>query len=296
MTQVETRSVGRASGLVVVWGLLGRYPYGGVTWQALHHIDGLRRLGLDVWYVEDSHSKLFSPTTHSATMEYAENVEFVRRWMDWLGMSDRWIFRPPGTTDELVGATEADLARLYRAADAVFNVCGAQEVREEHAGIRHLVYVQTDPVEEQVRVALGDADLVEHLDAHDAHFTYGENLGADDCLVPIARYDWRPTRPPVVLDWWDGSGTVPREVITTVANWKHDGKDVVWNGHCWHWSKDREFRRFLRPSCPLGASDRAFARVDRRHGVGRAHASWVARGSLDLRSRRLPRIHPSVDR
>jgi hypothetical protein len=48
-----------------------------------------------------------------------------------------------------------------------------------------------------------------------------------------------------VLDWWRANGEQPRKLLSTVANWKHTGKDVVWLGETWHWSKDTEFRRFL---------------------------------------------------
>jgi hypothetical protein len=230
-------------GLVVVWGILARMPYGGVTWQAMHHIIGLRRLRLDVWYVEDSHTPVYSPSTHWRTMRFEENVRFLERWMSRIGLGDRWIFRAPGS-GRLIGADEATLQELYARADVVFNICGGHEVRPDHAGIGALVYVQTDPVELQVGLANGDDDVAPELDAHDFHFTYGENLGAADCLVPLGRYRWRHTRPPVVLDWWMSENGPSRRVLTTIANWHHEGKDVLWEGHRWHWSKDREFRRF----------------------------------------------------
>ncbi len=230
-------------GLIVVWGIFARMPYGGVTWQAMHHIMGLRRLGFDVWYVEDSHSPLYSPRTHWRTMEFEENVRFLERWMNRLGLGDRWIFRAPGG-EQLIGAEKATLEALYARADAVLNICGSHEIRAEHAGIGTLVYVQTDPVELQVGLANGDDDVAPALDAHDFHFTYGENLGAADCPVPLGPYRWRPTRPPVVLDWWMSGNGPARSALTTIANWHHEGKDVVWDGQRWHWSKDREFRRF----------------------------------------------------
>src|SRR5439155_9491176 len=34
------------------------------------------------------------------------------------------------------------------------------------------------------------------------YFTFGENLGAGDCRVPVECFDYRPTRQPIVLDWW----------------------------------------------------------------------------------------------
>jgi hypothetical protein len=48
-------------GTVVVWGLLAAYPFGGMTWQVLHHLAGLRALGFDVWYVEDSDRYVYDP-------------------------------------------------------------------------------------------------------------------------------------------------------------------------------------------------------------------------------------------
>jgi hypothetical protein len=243
-------------GVIVLWGILARMPYGGLTWQAMHHIVGLRRLGFDVWYVEDSDTPLHDPRTHWRTMEFEENVRFLERWMRRIGLGDRWIFRAPGG-ERLIGSDEATLRDLYSRADVVINISGSHEVREEHAEISRLAYLQTDPIELQVRLAKGDESAgdgpdslrgdraPQQLDAHDFHFTYGENLGAADCPVPPGSYRWRPTRPPVVLDWWmSGDAGPARGVLTTIATWHHDGKDVVWKGHRWHWSKDREFRRF----------------------------------------------------
>jgi hypothetical protein len=202
-------------------------------------------LGFDVWYVEDSHSELFDPTTYCPTMECGQNIAYLARWMGRIGLGDRWMFRPPGTENRVIGGDNLALARLYQTADAVINVCGAQEIRDEHRGIRRLIYLETDPVQVQVDVADGDEPTIATLDAHQHHFTYGANLGHDDCLVPVERYHWVPTRPPVLPDWWDSTGIECRQVLTTVANWRHSGKDVVWRGQRWHWSKDREFRRFV---------------------------------------------------
>jgi hypothetical protein len=214
-------------------------------------------------------------------MAYEENVAFLERWMGALGMADRWIFRPPGEGNAPIGASERELARLYERADLVLNLCGAQEVREEHAGIGRLVYLQTDPVEEQVRVALGDAELTERLAAHDFHFSYGENLGAADCPVPVERFRWRATRPPVVLDWWASANGPARAALTTVANWRHERKDVVWQGQRWHWSKDREFRRFgslpARSALPL---ELALGSIDEGERAGLEREGWQVTDSI----------------
>jgi hypothetical protein len=234
-------------GKLVVWGLLAAYPFGGMTWQVLHHLAALRRLGFDVWYVEDTDQELCDPQTYWPTLEYAANVAYLARQMESIGLGDRWIYRAPGGNGPCLGnAGSEGLAALYREADAVLNLCGSHELRPEHADISCLVYVETDPVPKQVAVALGDARIIEQLAPYHFLFTYAAGIGSPDCLVPVERYVWHPTRPPVCVDWW--SGTSPPgdgAALTTIANWKHSGNDVVWRGEKWRWSKHHEFQKFL---------------------------------------------------
>jgi hypothetical protein len=241
-------------GKIVVWGFLASMPCGGMTWQVLHYLVGLRRLGFDVWYVEDSESLIYSPVTYWRITDYAANVKHLARFMESISLENRWIFRPPGVWDFSLGATDLDgLAKLYREADAVLNLCGAQELRAEHDAIRCLIYLQTDPTADQVRVANGDPEIIRELDAYGHLFSYGENLGTTDCLVPLERYSWQPTRPPVCVDWWETtSPPASGAALTTVANWKHTGNDVAWQGETWRWSKHHEFQRFI--NLPLQAA------------------------------------------
>jgi hypothetical protein len=241
-------------GLVIVWGILARYPFGGVTWQALHHLAALRRLGFDVWYVEDSDSLFSHPESHLRTFDATDNVAYMVKQLERVGLAERWMVRVPATDDVLAPSGAPTLAELYARADMVFNVCGAQELLPSHDRIRRLVYVESDPVAEQVRIASGDQELRERFDRYDALFTYGANIGQPDCLIPDTGHRWMPTRPPVCLDWW-ATDEAPRRTMTTVANWRHKGNDVCWGEHTWRWSKHLEFRRFLdlpgRVSTPL---------------------------------------------
>jgi hypothetical protein len=231
-------------GLAIVWGILARYPFGGVTWQALHHLVGLRRLGFDVWYVEDSDSAFSHPETHLRTYDPADNVAYLTRQLARVGLADRWSVRIPRQDEVLCPPGAPSLAKLYASADLVLNVCGAQELLPHHERIRFMAYLQTDPVAEQVRMASGDIERRDEIDRYGALFTYGENIGYADCLVPSTGHGWLPTRPPVCIDWWQ-TETRPRMALTTVANWRHEGNDVCWNGHVWRWSKHLEFQRIL---------------------------------------------------
>ncbi len=234
-------------GKIVLWGLLASSPFGGMTWQVLHHLEGLRRLGFDVWYVEDSDRPVTHPTTYWPTFESDANVAYLARQMHILGLGDRWIFRPPGVYDRCCGARDlAGLRSLYQETDAVLNLCGAQELRPEHHEARCLVYLETDPVANQIGVATGHLPTIDRLAAHHHLFTYGENFGASDCGVPVERFCWQPTRPPVCVDWWvTNASPASGAALTTIANWKHTSRDVIWQGETYYWSKHYEFLRFI---------------------------------------------------
>jgi hypothetical protein len=73
-----------------------------------------------------------------------------------------------------------------------------------------------------------------------------------------------------------GPQALPQQdvALTTVANWKHTGKDIVWQDETYYWSKHLEFQHFInlpsRSALPLelaigGVSDDERADM-RRHG------------------------------
>jgi hypothetical protein len=233
-------------GKLVIWGLMGRSPFGGMIWQVLNYLIPLRRLGFDVWYVEDSDAFVSDPATFAPSANCEGNIQRLREVMLGVGLGDRWVFRLP-TTQSFQGALDGHgLQRLYTECVAAFNLCGAQEWREAHEVIPCRVYVETDPVLLQVAVASDNQSLIKKLDRYHYLFTYGENLGANDCLVPMTRYSWKKTRPPVCLDLFaKAEPPGPAAPLTTVANWGHSGKDIQWQGHTWRWSKHHNFLSFI---------------------------------------------------
>jgi hypothetical protein len=230
--------------------MMGAFPFGGMVWQALHYVAGLRRLGFDVWYVEDADNELLDPKTFTwQTVNYSSNLRCLSEFMNSLSLGERWVFRPPGARNTCLGGLDCNgLSKLYREADAVINVCGYHQILPRHGKINHLLYLQTDPMADQVKVAVHDTQKIEQLDAHKYLFTYGENIGSLDCGVPVKKYDWQPTRPPVCLDWWATDTALPsREelALTTISNWEHWDNDILWQDERYYWRKDREFRRFI---------------------------------------------------
>jgi len=46
---------------ILVLHLAGQYPMAGVVWQALQYVVGLRQLGHEVYYIEDSGAPPYDP-------------------------------------------------------------------------------------------------------------------------------------------------------------------------------------------------------------------------------------------
>jgi hypothetical protein len=236
--------VSAARGPVVVFGIAFLYPLAGVTWQFLHYLVGLRRLGWDPYYVEDSSRWAYDPALGDFTPDPAGNIAAVLPALEAHGFGERWACRVPALDGRCYGLGEARLRALYREAVAFLNVTGAQEMRDEHLGGPRRLYVETDPVASQISVAEGDPKTVEQLAAHDVLFTYGENLGRPDCGVPLERFTWLSTRQPVVLDFWPPAAPTAGAPYTTIATWRHQN-DRVFRGETYYWSKEREFLKVL---------------------------------------------------
>ena len=234
----------RGRGRIIVFGILFWYPLAGVTYQFLHYLLALRRLGYDPYYVEDSGRWVYDPALNDLSPDASANVAAVAPILDAHGFAERWGFRGRYPDGRSYGMTDAQLLELYRSADAFLNVTGAQEIRDEHLAIPRRIYVESDPFASQVNVANGEAGTIGALDAHDTHFTFGENIGNPDCGIPVGRYQWMPTRQPVLIDLWRHNHN-GGERYTTITTWHNTGKDVVYRGDRYYWTKDREFERFI---------------------------------------------------
>lgn len=233
-------------GKVIVFGILFWYPLAGVTYQFLHYLHGLRRLGYDTYYIEDSGRWIYDPIQFEFSPDASGNVAAIAPILERYGFAGKWAFRGSYPGGQCYGMTEDQILRLYREADAFLNVTASQELREEHLAIPRRVYVESDPFAVQIKVAEGDPATIDALDAHDIHFSFGENLGQPDCQVPVERYRWLPTRQPVAMDLWDNpfpaDAAAPYSTITT---WHNKGKDITYRGETYYWTKDREFLKYL---------------------------------------------------
>jgi hypothetical protein len=232
-------------GKIIVTGILFWFPLAGVTYQFLHYLLALRRLGYDPYYIEDCPRWVYDPRLNDISPDASGNVAAVAPALEAHGFAGRWAFRGSYPDGRCHGMTEGQIIRLYREADALLNVTAAQDIREEQRACRRRIYVESDPFAGQVKLARGDPRTTAELEAHHVHFSFGENLGAPDCDLPVERFRWLPTRQPVVLDLWATPPGPGGRVYNTIATWNNKGKDLVHRGDTYYWTKDREFLKFL---------------------------------------------------
>lgn len=235
----------RRKGKIIVFGILFWYPLAGVTYQFLHYLVALRRLGYDAYYVEDSGRYVYSPKLGDFPEDASDNIAAIAPLLEGHGFDGKWAFRGAYEGGQCYGMSEGELMQLYRDADAFLNVTGAQELREEHLAIPRRIYVESDPFKIQVLAAQGDPSVIEMLNQHDTLFSFGENLGAPDCPVPVVGYHWLPTRQPVAIDLWSNPYGFNGEAYNTITTWSNKGRQVEYQGETYYWTKDREFMQVI---------------------------------------------------
>lgn len=241
---------------IVVMGFMGSMPIAGVIWQHIHYIVGLQRLGHDVFFIEDSARLPYNPETFEVTDEFDYAAKVLARLASDFDFKHRWAYCArylPG--NPTAGLPLKTIRQLYREADAILNVCGTQEFNDDLLVSDRILYVESDPGVEQIKIDQGVKSTIDYLRRHRALFTFGENVGTKKFPVPTHGFRWLPTRQPVVTDLWKTKRSPPdAAVFTSVANWSTSGlKDIWWRGQKYLWSKSREFLRFI--SAPKKAGE-----------------------------------------
>ena len=233
---------------IAVLGFMGNCPIAGVIWQHIHYLVGLQRLGHEVYYVEDTSRVPYDPVQQTFSEDYSYAAAILGKLAGEFGFEGRWAFSPRyKTPEETAGLSRTFLNTLYLEADALLNICGSHELNDDLLRSERIVYVESDPAVEQIKVDLGSRQTTDFLARHCARFTFGENVGTDAFPVPLHGLTWLPTRQPVVTDFWR-SDTVPSGAnrrFTSIANLATGGrKDIAWRGETYFWSKLPEFEKY----------------------------------------------------
>jgi hypothetical protein len=266
---------------IVLAGIIARYPFGGVTWCSLMYLLGLRGLGHEVLYVEDTGECVYDPEQDALSLDPSYGTRHIHDALAPFGLGDRWSFvNYDGTHHGL----SADAVRAYCAgADLFINLSGgAWFWRDEYARIPHKVFVDSDPVFTQLAIAKGDAWYVDFFRGFDRLFTFGANIGTPASDVPTGEFTWHKTWQPVATDLWRTGEPPAAPRFTTVMTWKTESfTDVDGN-------KDREFVRFLdlprRTAHPIELAINGPQDLLQQHGWATVDAMSVSRSLWDYRA------------
>lgn len=281
----------------VVLGLMSTMPVGGVVWQTVHYLLGLEKLGFDAYYVEAHARTPAALMTNDGDDSSELAAQFIASVMGRFGLRDRWAFHALHDDGRYLGMSQDALERLYRDSAVIFNLHGGTEPRPEHSASERLVYIETDPCQLQSELANGEQRTIDFLDQHVAFFTFGENIGNGDCLVPATeRYRFFPTRQPVLIELWDGLGETVGTSYTTIGNWRQPWRTIVLGGETYQWSKDQEFLKFLDlPRAALVPLELALSSISDDDKRKLEEHQWRVRDGLEV-SRDLDRYRSYIAR
>lgn len=268
----------------VVLGLMSTMPFGGVIWQTLHYLVGLERLGYEVYYVEAHARTPRHFIRHPGDDGASAAAAYIDKILGRFGLASRWTYQAADHDDACYGLSRARLQELYAQADIVINLHGGTVPRPEHVASERLVCVITDPVQLEMELRQGVAASVRFFRAHSSCFTFGENLGRPDCLVPHdPQFPMQATRQPVVLDFWSGGDDGGRDAFTTIANWFQPWRHVEFRGETYKWSKHLEFLKVIDlPSRTGQALELALSRCSDEHRRQLLERGWRLCDALEV--------------
>lgn len=219
-------------------GIIARYPFGGVTWCSLMYLLGLRALGHEVFYIEDTGEVVYDPVLDTRSLDPSYGTSYIHQALEPFGLGNSWSFVNYDGTYH--GQSAETVKRFCADADLYINLSGGSWFwRDEYARIPRRAFIDSDPAFTQLSIAqTKDSWYVDFFARFDHLFTFGANIGTPACTVPVGRFHWNKTWQPVTMNDW-ATDVEPVDRFSTVMTWKIESfADVGGN-------KDQEFVRFI---------------------------------------------------
>src|SRR5580704_4285557 len=232
---------------IIVTGLVGTIPVGGVAWDYLQYAIGLARLGHDVVYHEDSGIWPYHPIENQLVDTANYSADYIARFFQTYApeLAECWHYRHLGAKS--FGLSESEFQNFAKSADLYLNVSAANPLPPALNSRCITAFLDTDPGYNQIVLSerpswLANIDRwAEEFHRYDRYLTYAEKIGREDCLVPQIGVDWITTRMPIVLGLWRDRGPPPNGASwSSVLTWHRFRGPLVYRGHEYG-SKDIEF-------------------------------------------------------
>ncbi|HXQ73392.1 MAG TPA: hypothetical protein VN844_23020 [Pyrinomonadaceae bacterium] len=204
---------------IVVLGYIVRGPIGGLAWHHLQYVLGLRELGHDVYFIEDSddYPSCYDPARGVVDTDPTYGLHFAARAFERLGFGEQWCYYN-AHTDSWMGPLASRVREVCESAELLLNLSGVNPLRSWLAEVPRRAFVDTDPAFTQIR-HLTDSHARALAATHNSFFTFAANIERADCLVPADGFAWQPTRQPVQLDAWAVTPGQHKGSWTTVMQW-----------------------------------------------------------------------------
>jgi hypothetical protein len=187
---------------------------GGHFWVYMQYAQGLRRLGCDVYWLEQ-----LRPVNDGQRETVILSTFFDR--MQQFGLEGKSLLytldRPrdgSAGSFRFVGCTWSDAEAVLRRADLLLNFHYAIDPRLL-ACVRRTALVDIDPGLLQLWLSTGELAVA----PHDCYLTTGETVATPSARFPDCGLPWIQIRPPVCLDLWPFSYEPRSEAFTTVSTW-----------------------------------------------------------------------------
>ena len=194
---------------------------GGHFWVYLQYALGLRRLGCEVYWLEQLRPAR-DPERGAAMLS-----TFMER-MKRFGFEGKTLLYRAGP--DFIGGTRAEAEDVLRRADLVLNFHYAMDPGLL-ACARRTALVDIDPGLLQFWISTGQLAVP----SHDCYLTTGDTVGTPEARFPDCGLPWIHIRPPVCLDLWPFTHDPRAEAFTTVSSWssaswlkmEQDGQNVL---------------------------------------------------------------------
>jgi hypothetical protein len=217
---VSARSNASSRLRIVVLGYVVRGPIGGMVWSDLHYVLGLRSLGHDVWFLEDSddYPSCVDPVRKTIGTDPTRGLGLASALFERAGFGDRWAYHDAHTAT-WHGPAGGQIRTNAARADVLLNLAGVNPIRPWLEEIPHRVLIDKDPVFKQLRNAT-DPAAAERSGLHTCFLTFGENIGRAPARIPPDGLDWQPTRHPIWLSGWPAIPPPRVGHFTTIMQWE----------------------------------------------------------------------------
>jgi hypothetical protein len=206
--------------IIVVLGYIIKGPISGNTWCNLQYILGLRKLGFDVYFVEDSgnsHWCCYDPQRHVTDSNPNYGLKFAKKIFDHFSLSDKWAYYDYHSSS-WYGPCSENILRICETADLLIHIAGSNPLRSWHMNIAQRIFIDQDPAFTQIK-NLTNRTFNENVMLHTGFFSFGENIKTGHSRIPSDGISWNTTRQPVVLTEAIVGQDTRRGKFTTVMHW-----------------------------------------------------------------------------